>query len=176
MNDGRKNVSRILRHAPLRNDRSHAIQGWRLLRELTPGCVLNPSGSQSILLEDELAGEPGFEDLGLHEVVDGAGQGIAIQEDEVGEFAGLQAASVFFGFEEDGVVAGVEADGFFACEGVLDVDGGVELAGFAGDGGPHAEPGVVGIDAAEGADFLHVIAAAADDDFLIEAGTEGLEA
>lgn len=130
----------------------------------------------SLFLKDDFATEPGFEHLGLHEVVDGAGQRVAINEDDVGELAGFEAAGVLLGLEEEGVVAGVEAQGFFAGEGVFDVDRFVEFACFAGDGGPHAEPGVVGIDAAEGADLLHVVAATTDDDFLIEAGAEGLKA
>ena len=112
----------------------------------------------------------------MHEVVDGAGQGVAIHEDDVGELAGFKAAGVFLGLEEEGVVAGVEAQGFFASEGIFDVHRLIKLAGFAGDGGPHSKPGVVGIDAAEGTDLLHVVTATADDDLLIEAGAQGLEA
>lgn len=134
------------------------------------------SRGRSLFLEDDFAAEPGFEDLRLNEIVDGTGQWVAVYEDDVGELAGFEAAGVFLGLEEEGVVAGVETQGFFASECVFDVHRLVEFAGFAGDGGPHAEPWVVGIDAAEGADLLHVIAATTDNDFLIKAGAQGLEA
>ena len=39
----------------------------------------------------------------------------------------------------------------------------IELACFASDRSPHAEPWVIGVDAAEGTDLLHVITASADD-------------
>ena len=116
-----------------------------------------------------------MEHLRVFQVVDGAGEEVAIHDDEVGEFAGFEGADLVFPEEQVGVVAGVELDGLLAGEGFFRMQFAVIPLGGAGDGGPHAEEGIVGIDGAEGADLLHVIGTTSRDDTGGEEAAEGLE-
>lgn len=124
---------------------------------------------------DGLAVQESLADLGGGQIVDGAGEEVAVEDDEVGELAGFEGADLLFAEKEEGVVGGVEANGLFAGEGFFWVQRAVVPTGFAGDGGAHGEEGVVGIDTAQGTDLLHVVGAAAGNGAGFEEALEGLE-
>ena len=63
------------------------------------------------------AADHGHEHAGLRQPLEGAGEVVAVDDDQVGEFAGFEAAFVGFFVVEVGVVDGVEAEGLLAGEG-----------------------------------------------------------
>lgn len=105
--------------------------------------------------------QPSGQDLSGFHFVHFAGEQVAVDDDKIGAFARLEGADFLFGAHEPGVVDGVVADHFLPIEGLLGMDGFIQPTSFAREGDPHAKKGIVRIHAAQGADALHVIAAAA---------------
>ncbi len=115
---------------------------------------------------DDLAVDDGLEDLGGEEIAGGGCLEIAVENDEVGEEAGLEAA--FEGFAElgEGGRLRVGEEGFGKGDALLGVKG--LGAGFvlAGDGGVEAAEGIDGFDG--------VIGAEGEGDVVVEEGAPGV--
>ncbi len=88
----------------------------------------------------------------MEEFLGGGFGDVAVEDDEVGEVAGFEAALCFFAELGEGGALGVGVDGFVEGEFFLGLEG--LGAGFvlAGDGGVEAAEGVDGLDGVVGAE------------------------
>ena len=101
---------------------------------------------------DGFAVDYGAEDFGVEELLGGGGGDVAVEDDEVGEVAGFEAAFHFFAELGEGGGLGVGVDGFVERDLLLRLEG--LGAGFvlAGDGGVEATEGVDELDGVVGAE------------------------
>ena len=90
---------------------------------------------------DGVAADDGAEDMGVEEFAGGGVGDVAVEDDEVGEEAGFEAAFACFAELGEGGGLGVGVDGFVEGEFFLRLEG--LGAGFvlAGDGGVEAAEG-----------------------------------
>ena len=115
---------------------------------------------------DGSASEDGAEDLCVEDLERGGGEEVAVEDDEIGEEAGFEAAEAGFAERGEGRRLGVGVDGFLDGQALLGVEG--LGAGFvlAGDGGVEAAEGVDGLDG--------VVGAEGEGDAVREHGTPGV--
>ncbi len=115
---------------------------------------------------DGFSADDGAEDFGVEDFGGGGGEEVAVEDDEIGEEAGLEAADAGFAEFGEGGGLGVGVDGLPDGEALFGVEG--LGAGFvlAGDGGIEASEGIDGFD--------RVVGAEGERDAVVEHGAPGV--
>src|SRR4051812_37500086 len=96
-----------------------------------------------------ISGEIGLQDFGLGNLIDGTGEQVRVDDDQVSKFARFQRSELLFTAQNLRVVDGVKTDGLFSGESFFGMERAIEVFGAARDRGLHAEEWIVGIDRTE---------------------------
>ena len=100
-------------------------------------------------LEDKTAIEVGAEDAGAADVINGAGQQVGVEDDEIGLFAGLEGTDSILGQHGVSGVDGIESNGLLTVQSFLGVEASIVPFGTAGESGPDTQKGIVWINRAQ---------------------------
>jgi hypothetical protein len=101
---------------------------------------------------DGVSVDDGLKNLCVEELLRGGGGDVAVEDDEVGEEAGLEAAFFFFAEVGEGGALGVGVKGFVEGEFFLGLVGFGPGFVLASDGGVEAAEGIDGLDGVVGAE------------------------
>src|SRR5262245_33072277 len=114
------------------------MQRWRTARSTSTPPLTLP-------LENAFSAEKGLEHLSLRQLVLGAAQQNAVDDDPVGAFAWLQRTGLVVEPQDFRAVDGIKATRLFAGQRLLGMELAFIPAGAAGHGGRDAEKRVVGV-------------------------------
>ena len=95
---------------------------------------------------DYIAVDDGVQDFGVEELLGGGGGDVPVEEDEVGEIAGLEAALLVIAELGEGGGLGVGVDGLIEGDLLLELEGHGTGFVLTGDGGVEAAEGGDGLD------------------------------